>query len=440
MGSLRGRATFAGVTTARRTTAQTFEARGKLMLTGEYLVLDGASALAVPTVVGQRLRVSATEDVDVLLWRSYDRHGACWLEEAFSRRRIQLPPDRSDTSPAGRLARLLHGALETHPLLWPVGTGLSLEATLEFDRTWGLGSSATLVYLIAAWAGADAYALNREEFGGSGYDIACAGASGPLVYRLADDAARTPVIRALDGAPAWLGEAWLVHLGAKRDSRSAIADYRRPAGPDLARYVAEADGLTEALLAAEDAATAAELLRRHEALIGYVTHQRPVGRARFADFPGVVKSLGAWGGDFALALPTAGCAVAEYFAQHGLTTVVAARDLLDLGPAKAIALQPVPDPSWWPVFLYGELATTDAGRDWAAGYPSREAALVDFVAADDALEAPIPQPGGRLAGLLVALPPDDLVALDLHPLGRGFRRSHATVEVDGGRVRAMVWV
>ena len=35
----------------------TFRSHGKLLLTGEYVVLDGALSLAIPTVFGQDLKV-----------------------------------------------------------------------------------------------------------------------------------------------------------------------------------------------------------------------------------------------------------------------------------------------------------------------------------------------------------------------------------------------
>ena len=75
---------FAAVPTPSPT-AQTFAARGKLLLTGEYLVLDGARALALPTHPGQGLRVVRTDEADVLHWRSRDHRGRLWLDEAFSR-------------------------------------------------------------------------------------------------------------------------------------------------------------------------------------------------------------------------------------------------------------------------------------------------------------------------------------------------------------------
>jgi mevalonate kinase len=39
---------------------ETFYSNGKLLITGEYLVLDGATAFALPTKIGQNLIVEKT--------------------------------------------------------------------------------------------------------------------------------------------------------------------------------------------------------------------------------------------------------------------------------------------------------------------------------------------------------------------------------------------
>jgi len=62
---------------------KTFYSNGKLILTAEYLVLDGAKALAIPTKYGQYLEV---EDISekVLLWKSLDEHDMVWFEAIFN--------------------------------------------------------------------------------------------------------------------------------------------------------------------------------------------------------------------------------------------------------------------------------------------------------------------------------------------------------------------
>src|SRR5690606_25092992 len=62
---------------------QRFYSNGKLLLTGEYLVMDGATALAVPTKFGQDLVVSKGSDRQIH-WVSKDADQSVWFEGTFS--------------------------------------------------------------------------------------------------------------------------------------------------------------------------------------------------------------------------------------------------------------------------------------------------------------------------------------------------------------------
>ncbi len=416
--------------------AQHFRARGKLLLTGEYLVLDGAVAFAVPTQPGQTLSVVQSDDADAIYWTSLDDRGGVWFNERYLREDLVAPPPAVDRSAKARVARLLHHALAAHPQLWPAHTGLRLTTQLEFARDWGLGSSATLAYLVAAWAGADAFALNQAEFGGSGYDVACAGATGPLTYRLNQG---KPIAKRRTWYPPFFDQLYFVHLGRKQDSRAGILAYRQGSDGELERYVSELNDISEATMSATSAGEFAEALRQHEALVGYVTHQEPLGRGRFADFPGVVKSLGAWGGDFVLALATSRVDVPAYFAAHGLRTVLRAGELLLNEPPPALAAE---DPQDWPSFLYGVLAAPSVENEWLNGRPHRVADLLGYSlpTADDGGSRLRPQPAARVPGVLVYLSPDEVLAMDLHPEGANFRRTQGRVRLGESLVTAQVWI
>jgi len=52
----------------------TFYSNGKLLLTGEYVVLDGALSLAIPTQFGQSLTVKEI-NAPKLIWKSLDKNG-----------------------------------------------------------------------------------------------------------------------------------------------------------------------------------------------------------------------------------------------------------------------------------------------------------------------------------------------------------------------------
>jgi len=61
---------------------KSFYSHGKLLLTGEYLVLDGAQALAIPTQKGQWLFIEET-NAEGIHWQSFDENGNCWFETNF---------------------------------------------------------------------------------------------------------------------------------------------------------------------------------------------------------------------------------------------------------------------------------------------------------------------------------------------------------------------
>ena len=61
----------------------TFYSHGKLLLTGEYLVLDGAKALAIPTKKGQSLVVNPITN-NTLHWKSVLHDGSVWFEGEFN--------------------------------------------------------------------------------------------------------------------------------------------------------------------------------------------------------------------------------------------------------------------------------------------------------------------------------------------------------------------
>ena len=58
---------------------QEFYSHGKLLISAEYAVLDGAKALALPTKLGQRLQVTKT-NTEYILWKSFDYQNNLILE------------------------------------------------------------------------------------------------------------------------------------------------------------------------------------------------------------------------------------------------------------------------------------------------------------------------------------------------------------------------
>lgn len=300
---------------------KTFYSNGKLLLTGEYVVLNGAKALALPTKLGQSLEVTSTQSQDVS-WKSFDSDDSCWFETKISFDLIKNPESVKITDAVTEtLITILHHAYLMNPEILS-NTGYKVVTKLTFPRAWGLGTSSTLINNIAQWFGIDAFVLLQKSFGGSGYDVACAQCNQPLLYHLDDDA---PIVQLVEFKPPFATHLYFVYLNKKQNSKAAIASYFSKQH-QVKKTIQNIDLLTEKILTTTDLNVFVKCLETHEALMSDVLEMHTVQETFFSDFNGFTKSLGAWGGDFILAIskedPT------SYFLSKGFPVVIPYKDLI----------------------------------------------------------------------------------------------------------------
>ncbi len=293
-------------------------AKGKLLLSGEYVVLDGATALAVPVRFGQSLHVTTLDHSTELVWESKDWDGTVWFRAVY-----ELPylgvVETGDRSVAEMLASILRDCQRQNPVFLSEAQGLAVTTICDFPRAWGLGTSSTIIAAIAAWARVDPYLVLQNTLGGSGYDIACAYAASPLLYKLE---AKKPIVRCVAFEPPFAENLYFVYLEKKQNSREGIARYREKA-KDNPGLVDEISNLTEQILNADNLENFEKNIREHERIIGQVIDLKPIGQDLFRDYQGEIKSLGAWGGDFVLATSRESESdTAAYFFEKGFETVL----------------------------------------------------------------------------------------------------------------------
>ncbi|TBX70612.1 GHMP kinase [Flavobacterium silvisoli] len=301
---------------------KTFYSNGKLLITGEYVVLDGAKAFALPTKYGQNLKVEEAEG-NLIHWTSFDSDGSIWFKETipFSsvvrKERFDAVHDIKNT-----LIEILHEAYLIDSDFITEGKGYNITTELTFPKKWGLGTSSTLINNIAQWLKLDAFELLRKSFGGSGYDIACAQNNSGIIYQLIDD---KPVVKLVDFHPDFTDKIFFVYLNKKQNSRKAITSYFGK-NHHIYKSIPVIDALTQTVVTATEPKTFALALQRHEIELSNILELATVKETLFEDFDGVVKSLGAWGGDFVLSIskddPT------EYFRAKGYETVIPYKDMI----------------------------------------------------------------------------------------------------------------
>ena len=275
---------------------ETFYAKGKLLLTGEYLVLDGAHALACPTSKGQKMTVVKGRGSDIK-WKSFDPKGNQWFSAVISLFDFKCEKT-SDQEIGKRLTALLTESVRLNSDFLSKWNGLKVETTCEFPLDWGLGSSSTLVYCVAQWADVDPFELYHRTFGGSGYDIACANADGPIFYHLDQN---MPVVSAAKISKGVRDNLYFIYTGQKQDSRKGIEYYRSRSSIIKPNLIDDVSSITEEMSTVSSLKQTDELINNHESILSEILDLPKIKTERFSDYWGAVKSLGAWGGDFVLA-------------------------------------------------------------------------------------------------------------------------------------------
>ena len=307
-----------------------YQSHGKFLLTGEYLVLKGALALALPLKLGQTLSVETCHGAS-LQWDAYKPDDP-WFSVTLDLKTLELI-DCDDRQKAEKLVQILKAVKQLNPKAFE-SNGLKFTTHLDFDPNWGLGSSSTLIANLARWANVNPYELLKLTFGGSGYDIACATAEGPIYYQVKAEVHEpiegpTPLVEPIDYNPTFAEHLFFIYQGQKQSSSKEIKAFLGKANPaDLQNDIEAISDISRALPKCQSMDEFGLLMQCHEHIVSRCIGQEPIQK-RFPDFEGVLKSLGAWGGDFILAATVWDKSqVKAYFKKKGLEVVFGYKEMV----------------------------------------------------------------------------------------------------------------
>lgn len=302
-----------------------YHANGKFLLSGEYLVLQGAKALAFPLNLGQSLEVKTIDIQEGMIhWDAYTKKGF-WFAAIFSKFGFTVHAS-DDMEKADNLCKIFQEIKSLNSNILQDKNDYFFTTRLEFDKDWGLGSSSTLISLLSQWANVNPYELLKRTMGGSGYDIACATASKPITYQIVNG---SPIVEEIDFKPAFSEKLYFVYQGHKQSSGKEVKSFKeRAKSSDFTSEVSEISMISESLIKINSFDEFCSLLTLHETIMSRVLEQPPL-KSHYSDFQGVIKSLGAWGGDFFLAATELSeKEVKDYFCKKGLNVVIKYDDIV----------------------------------------------------------------------------------------------------------------
>ena len=219
---------------------------GKLLISSEYLVLDGALALALPTKLGQEFFFEEKSDnQSIIEWESLCR-GEKWFKSKIDYNKWEVL-ETDDAQSAEFILEILKEIQRVSKVKLQNSETYFIKTNLEFPRNFGLGSSSTLMNNLALWAEIDPFRLNEKMLGGSGYDIAVAKEASALLYRKDLD---NREIEKINYSPMFKDELLFVHLNQKQNSREGIRLYQSKNKSE--ELIKEFSDLTEKIFCCQD--------------------------------------------------------------------------------------------------------------------------------------------------------------------------------------------
>ena len=286
--------------------------------------MDGALALASPVRYGQKMELS-TGSGSVIDWKAFDSEGNQWFSGQFSLFDFSCEKT-TDEEIAQNITELLKTAVRMNPDFLAKWKKYRIKTTLEFDRSWGLGSSSTMIYNLATWAEVNPILIGLRVYGGSGYDIACAGREEQITYKSGEESIE---INPISFKPPYAEEIFFAWSGKKVSTKEAIKNYEKIGIKKRKKAAEEISEITSKIIIEKSKKSFETLLNQHEDLISKLIDMPTIHENEFPEYTdGIVKSLGAWGGDFFMYTTSDKEAAQEYFKSKGIEKTFSFNELL----------------------------------------------------------------------------------------------------------------
>ncbi len=294
-----------------------YYSNGKLLITGEYLILKGALSLAMPVKFGQSIQIIDNSENKNFIWETNIKNTE-WFNCRFNSYDLSIS-ETSDIEKAIFLQTILKSAVKLNPESKAIFQSKKAISNINFNIDWGLGSSSSLISNIAYLFNIDAYDLHFSVTNGSGYDIACARAKTALLYQINE---QKPTVNDVIFEPDFKSQLYFLYLGKKQNSSKSVKQFLKNDN----KFLSEVKSISEIsaeILAATSLIDFNYLISEHNKILSFVLNQKNIKNDFFTSFEGQVKSLGAWGGDFAIiSSKWEKARIEKYFKSKALSTLI----------------------------------------------------------------------------------------------------------------------
>jgi mevalonate kinase len=293
----------------------------KLILMGEYAVLHGSNAICLPLKTGQKLEIKNNIPGQIHWKWSFEKN--ILTDITLESESLEILETKAGN--AQWAVDLILYIRQQNPVFLR-DKGCSLHFVNFFPPQWGLGSSSATISSLCRFAGVNPYVVNEKLMGGSGADIACTTAPKWFLYRRS---LPQPELWQIPTEFQFPENTFFIYSGQKQETAGHLKSMVQTNSKFNNALWSEVDKFILRFIAASALPEAFKIIDDHELLIASQIQKQPIGNL-FKDFPGKVKSLGAWGGDFFMAMSQQPHEfVKNYFSKKGFDKVFLWKDFVN---------------------------------------------------------------------------------------------------------------
>jgi len=289
---------------------------GKILLSGEYALLEGSVGAAMVSKFGQYLTLTSSQ-ISSNLSKDY------WLEFSSQREQEVLtafinPSTWECVSEEKKWHEAcsffkknkcsLHFYLQEYKNQnKDKNKGLKGNFHCNFNLSWGLGSSSSWICLLSYLIDFNPYDLNSFLFKGSGYDIAVGLYQQDLLFSKPSHISLASFPLLSKKKYQEQGHAFFAFMGKKISSQQSLEmayaqNKKRPLFSQ--KEINLISSFSRALSFSSRIEEWMKILQEQDLLLSFILGRSTLQHSFFSDFPGTIRPLGAWGGDLVLGLTT----------------------------------------------------------------------------------------------------------------------------------------
>lgn len=297
---------------------------GKILLSGEYVILNGGWGLAFPSKIKhQKIYINKIKK-KYIFWESINNKNKIWFQAIFILPTLKIIKHNNFII-AKKLKKLLTCIKSYKDTIFNQNHGFYIKTILNFPITWGLGSSSSLIYGLSKWLNINPFNLlwkyNNNK--GSGYDIACNLSDDPLLYKIENK--HPKIITLKNFYLPFIDKLYLAYTNKKQQTNKEIIRYNKNKTINL-NIINNISLITLNIIKCIKLKIFEKLISKHENIISKIINKPTIKNIYFEDYKGIVKSLGAWGGDLILITKRKG--MKSYFKNKGFQHIYPFKNII----------------------------------------------------------------------------------------------------------------